>query len=265
MDREGIFLSTDRIVTYPNATLSIMYFLYGFYVLLFSICVHLLRRRSSEKTYHTLYMAWITLLFVVATCMVVVETVILTHQAAIKFSIVENHESPLILSSIMPNDFSMIILAPPQFILPFIANGVADSMLDDSQVAGIVGGILMPIGLHHSHTGFSSEDSLAEQGSTVQMVAMILNGTVNLALTALTAGRIWWIDRQLRIALGQDIHNDGSGLIRHVISLIVESGMLYPLIIIAHLVILSTPGSLSVDLFPLTPLAAGIAPTLIIV
>ncbi|ESK87745.1 hypothetical protein Moror_11282 [Moniliophthora roreri MCA 2997] len=158
----------------------------------------------------------------------------------------------------MPNDFSMIILAPPQFILPFIANGVADSMLtisqDDSQVAGIVGGILMPIGLHHSHTGFSSEDSLAEQGSTVQMVAMILNGTVNLALTALTAGRIWWIDRQLRIALGQDIHNDG-----------VESGMLYPLIIIAHLVILSTPGSLSVDLFPLTPLAAGIAPTLIIV
>ncbi|ESK84698.1 hypothetical protein Moror_631 [Moniliophthora roreri MCA 2997] len=86
---------------------------------------------------------------------------------------------------------------------------------------------------------------------------------VNLALTLLTAGRIWWIHRQVR---AHGVHTSDKTF-STVSRLILESGSLYPLISIIGLILVNVPQPywIPIDCYPLSSLTAGIAPTLIMV
>ncbi|KAG7092856.1 hypothetical protein E1B28_009171, partial [Marasmius oreades] len=97
-------------------------------------------------------------------------------------------------------------------------------------------------------------------GEYIQVVGAIMSATFNLALTLLTGGRIWWITRCV-----------GPSRTYYVVTtmnkIILESGMLYPLTVIVHLSITNAFARVQfpIDTLPLTVLAAGIAPTLIVV
>ncbi|KAF5366523.1 hypothetical protein D9758_008925 [Tetrapyrgos nigripes] len=78
-----------------------------------------------------------------------------------------------------------------------------------------------------------------------------------------TAGRIWWIMKQLE-KMNPDAKEDMKRRYRTVIALIVESGLLYPISVIVFEIILQVV-ALSPSLYPLMTTLAGMAPTLIIV
>ncbi|KAK7038783.1 hypothetical protein VNI00_010669 [Paramarasmius palmivorus] len=89
---------------------------------------------------------------------------------------------------------------------------------------------------------------------------------LNFVLTALTAGRIWWISHKARHILSQADNQQ----YRAIIAIILESGLIYPVLQILYIITLRILdpggiGNMPVDLFPVVYQTAGIAPTLIIV
>ncbi|THU82868.1 hypothetical protein K435DRAFT_807945 [Dendrothele bispora CBS 962.96] len=86
---------------------------------------------------------------------------------------------------------------------------------------------------------------------------LILNIVLNLFLTGLIAGRVWYIRRQAQLILKDVIKEKYST----VIVVCTESGILYPLFLIIFLSLELSISSL--DFFPILVQAVGIAPTLI--
>ncbi|KAJ8088148.1 hypothetical protein PM082_013699 [Marasmius tenuissimus] len=97
--------------------------------------------------------------------------------------------------------------------------------------------------------------ALVDKGETIAAISLVISASFNLALTLLAAGRIWWMTRILNPSKTRTV--------RTINKIILESGMLYPLVMIAHLAIANA--NLPLDTFPLIALAAGITPPLIIV
>ncbi|KAF9259789.1 hypothetical protein L218DRAFT_633526 [Marasmius fiardii PR-910] len=111
-------------------------------------------------------------------------------------------------------------------------------------------------------TRIASSRVLFEDGQTITAVGLIMSALFHLVFTLLTAGRIWWISRTVqRSKAGWSLNQKH----RTVIRIILESGILYPLVMIVHLSITNGFHQVPFDTLPLTVLAAGIAPTLIIV
>ncbi|KAK1223419.1 hypothetical protein PQX77_013701 [Marasmius sp. AFHP31] len=126
----------------------------------------------------------------------------------------------------------------------------------------ITSAIMMVIGTRDS--SIESNLELALHGVDVQYVSQIMSAVVNFLVTVLTAGRIWWIIR--RTSNTVRVESSASRTISSVVRIMVESGMIYPLANIVDLAIVNTLSYLQpVDLAPIMVLAAGIAPTLIVV
>ncbi|KAF9254021.1 hypothetical protein L218DRAFT_887305, partial [Marasmius fiardii PR-910] len=64
----------------------------GFYIALFALCMHLLRR--SEMRYHIFYTSSIAFLFVVSTIMVIVEAMGTLHTSVARFAAVKTQDFP---------------------------------------------------------------------------------------------------------------------------------------------------------------------------
>ncbi|KAG7092829.1 hypothetical protein E1B28_009144 [Marasmius oreades] len=108
-------------------------------------------------------------------------------------------------------------------------------------------------------TRMESNVTLVDKGAYILAIGMIISAASNLALTLLAAGRIWWIARGVR--------SSKTHVLTAVNKIILESGMLYPLTMIVHLSITNAfpDYQIPLDTLNLVVLAAGIAPTLIIV
>ncbi|KAK7452724.1 hypothetical protein VKT23_012125 [Stygiomarasmius scandens] len=95
---------------------------------------------------------------------------------------------------------------------------------------------------------------------------MAINAFSNVLLTSLIGGRIWWIMREVD-KIGSK-HRSGALMSKKhyltTIALVLESGLLYPLIVIIFEIVTNT-AAVSPSLYPLMTLVAGIAPTLIFV
>ncbi|KAJ6616631.1 hypothetical protein B0H10DRAFT_1378588 [Mycena sp. CBHHK59/15] len=90
-----------------------------------------------------------------------------------------------------------------------------------------------------------------------------LSLATNVLVTSLSAGRIWWISRRSRAYLNTEVRK------RYItsISVLVESGMIYPLSVLAYLILGAIPDASIVQepLFQMIAQIVGIVPTLIIV
>ncbi|THU81698.1 hypothetical protein K435DRAFT_469393 [Dendrothele bispora CBS 962.96] len=88
---------------------------------------------------------------------------------------------------------------------------------------------------------------------------LALNIVFNLLLTALIAGRVWYIRRQAELILGDPIKQKYNT----AIVVCIESGILYPICLVLFLSLQLNISS--VDFFPILVQVVGIAPTLITV
>ncbi|KAJ8088154.1 hypothetical protein PM082_013705 [Marasmius tenuissimus] len=223
----------------------------GFYVLLFGLCVYVLQRSGIHR--RKVYMAWASILFSLSTSMVVVETLSQLHQSSLIYLSVkaDNHQGidevehnktidvRYIFSSIL------LILANRRFnARQSLSNGI--TVIAPSQVVSAMGAVVFAIGCRD--TEIEPNWALFNKSRILVTTGLAISAAFNLALTLLTAGRIWWITRTLNPSKTRPF--------KTINKIILESGMLYPLVAILNLCVFNFMPNPPFETFPLVVLAA---------
>ncbi|KAF9066447.1 hypothetical protein BDP27DRAFT_1011583 [Rhodocollybia butyracea] len=105
----------------------------------------------------------------------------------------------------------------------------------------------------------SGENASLQTASAISFSFLIVNLLTNLILTGLIAGRIWWISKETRRALGgADDKRIGS-----IATMVLESGLLYPVALAIGLALKLT--ETVTEVHPILTIIVGMAPTLIMV
>ncbi|KAG7091626.1 hypothetical protein E1B28_010645 [Marasmius oreades] len=278
------WFTNEVMIVQPVVSLTVTWFVYGFYIGLFIVTLHNLYKHHPAN--HKLYLTWTILLFFLCTLNNIIETWYRVRQA-IKIYTGEHTKDYPPLLSYAQHDTIKTIQRGFLMILPIIANLTAETMLihrcylvwfKNKWVAttliflslalntvGLAGCIMFTKGF--SNTSINPKNvNLLLKGNSINNGYLIANAVFNGLLTALTAGRIYLISREARKHLDAKLHST----YRTVVAIIIESGLLYPASLIIYIVILlkldpDNQSLLPVDLSPLFMQAAGIAPTLIIV
>ncbi|KAK1231599.1 hypothetical protein PQX77_005277 [Marasmius sp. AFHP31] len=235
--------AVEEVITLPIATVLVMCIVYGFYALLFGLCIYVLRRGESHC--RNPYITCTSFLFLLSTFTVIVETMRLQHESNAKYLSVKdrltgNHDSRY--------DKTTADLYTLRSVLLVLSNIVADSLL-----------------IHRCYVIWGSKKRIA---LPLVLVSCAPNVVSTIGLVVMTAGyKDSKAGRLAKYALGDILAT--SGLVASVsfnmaLTLLTESGMLYPLVMILHFIIVNC-SSMPLDTFPLLILAAGIAPTLVIV
>ncbi|KAJ8088159.1 hypothetical protein PM082_013710 [Marasmius tenuissimus] len=272
-DEYSSLLEVGYVIVFPIVTIMVMCIVYGFYVLLFGLCIYVLQRSGIHR--RKVYIAWASILFSLSTSMVVVETLFELHQSSLIYLSVkaDNYQGIHEVEHNKTMDARYIFSS----ILLILANAVADSMLIHRcyvtwgskkrvavplvflscaiTVVSAMGTVVFAIGCRD--TEIEPNWALFNKSRILVTTGFAISAAFNLALTLLTAGRIWWITRTLNPSKTRPF--------RTINKIILESGMLYPLVAILNLCVFNFMPNPPFETLPLVVLAAGIAPTLIIV
>ncbi|KIK53076.1 hypothetical protein GYMLUDRAFT_250663 [Collybiopsis luxurians FD-317 M1] len=90
-----------------------------------------------------------------------------------------------------------------------------------------------------------------------------INLLTNLTLTGLIAARLWWSSRSMQKYLGYD--SPHGRRTNNIVAMVLESGSIYPVALIACIIVLQLNKPFSVPVESVLTIIVGIAPTLIIV
>ncbi|KAG7092866.1 hypothetical protein E1B28_009179 [Marasmius oreades] len=270
-------LTTQFVILYPIASTLLTAFFYGLYVPIFGISIYLLGQ--GDFTARKLYMTCTILLFLISTCTVVVEVVGLIDGAMRQFTAVQTRDYMPYIRYLIHNDGKTATISILYFI-PFLANIVSETMLIHrcyiiwghskrvgipliifsllGSVLGLFGGILAALAL--------SENSVdkASLSEGILLIGAIVSTFLNMIVTALTAGRIWWVDRESKTFRGSLPDKK----LQYAARIVTESGLIYPLMMTLNLIVVNSTGEDSpppLDIYPSVVCAAGIAPSLIII
>ncbi|KAK1228337.1 hypothetical protein PQX77_008621 [Marasmius sp. AFHP31] len=282
-DRLKPWFTTEVMIIQPIVSLTVTWFVYGFYIALFLAALKNLYKYRREN--QALYITWTTLLFLLCTLDNVVETWYRVRQA-IKIYTGEHTKDYASLQVYAKHDLVKTIQRGFLMMLPVLSNLVAESMLIHRcylvwfgnkwvgislvvmsillNAVGLSGCVMFTIGFRD--TQYEGNISLLLKGNSINNGYLIANGVFNTILTALTAGRIYMITHEAEKLLQYRTNR----VRKTVVAVIIESGLIYPTSLIIYLVILlrldpNNQSLLPVDLSPVFMQAAGIAPTLIIV
>ncbi|ESK86786.1 hypothetical protein Moror_15148 [Moniliophthora roreri MCA 2997] len=264
--------------------LTVMLYVYGIYTVLFIISLRILVRRPYRPN-RALYLFFIIALFTLTSALNIVETFAYARQATLEFTFMKNQDWASFLAYLQHNSVGTIILGF-EMALPLCLVFTADLMLlhrcyviwGSSKrilfpmifvmlslaICDIVATVLSVIGINNYADPVNQR--LYIQGSIIDEGFWWANMGVNIILTLLTAGRIWWISHEARKYMGPAIKTKYNT----IVAIILESGIIYPILLTAATLIdkLADPdrsGSAPVSLWIVTYQVAGIAPTLIII
>ncbi|ESK87507.1 hypothetical protein Moror_2057 [Moniliophthora roreri MCA 2997] len=278
------FDSAAIILVKPMANLTVMFYVYGIYTVLFIISLHILIYRQHRPN-RVLYMFFTIVLFTLTSALIVVKTFGYAYQATLMFTFTKNQDWASFLAY-LHHDNAITIMTGFEQILPLCLVTMVDLMLlhrcyviwGSSKwivfpfifmmlslaICEIVASAFTVIGI--SNTADLAKVQLYLQGNTIDTAFWLAEMGVNMTLTLLTAGRIWWISREARKHMGPAIETKYNT----IIAIILESGILYPIFLTASVIyILLLSDDLTVlvpfDLLPVSYQIAGIAPTLIII
>ncbi|PPQ75571.1 hypothetical protein CVT26_012376 [Gymnopilus dilepis] len=216
-------------------------FLYGLYVILFCICLYVLLRRNRRL--HGVLLASAVLMFAIAT-------------ADIAYTYF------IFFRKLLRGGLSFTDVRPKYWL--YVTNNVlADSLLLyrcfvvwEHRKRVVAGPIILLLGA--TACGYLFEGSSSKMFNN-SYIYLVMTFALNAILTALTAGRIWWLARKARVILG-------AGLIERynaTITILIESGCLYSLYMILDLAVRNTRVVNTIIDAGLIQ-AVGIMPTLII-
>ncbi|KAG7098091.1 hypothetical protein E1B28_000065 [Marasmius oreades] len=277
------FLSTRQIIVHPISTLSAMFLVYGFYILLFGIAVRSLARQLHRPN-RKLFLCWTITLFALMTILVIIQAWSLIRQSIIDFDAAKSKDY---LPLIWYNAHDMVKVAHFTIlnVLPVLQNFITDTMLihrcyviwNSRQQIGIplilVSAVINAIGLASTIMGavagsnmdVDSNVRIYQIGNNINSGYFLANMSFNGFLTLLTAGRIWYVTHEARSIIGGNV----SKRYKTIVAIILESGILYPSVQLVQTIINyaydpDAQGSIPFDISPLCVQAAGIAPTLII-
>ncbi|KAF5346012.1 hypothetical protein D9758_013880 [Tetrapyrgos nigripes] len=248
------------------------YLLYGLYLALFGTAIFVLRqRRRPEYRMHLISM-WF--LFSLGTLGIIIDSVnrALSLSVALDPSFIEGLNNGDLDDRRAKNQF---VLNAVILMIYVIANVIADLLLIYRLYAiwdmkrsviyfpctvTIVNSLFALAALSYWLTLPGKMMSL--ESSSLRIIATVylsMNALINVLVTGLIAGRIWWIARQAHQILGIKTRQR----YRTVIAIVLESGIFYPISLIVCSVSLFV--LLPATLHPLLIQIVGIVPTLIIV
>ncbi|KAF5346919.1 hypothetical protein D9758_010097 [Tetrapyrgos nigripes] len=299
-------LTTDTVIVNPVATLSTLYFIYGFYVLLFIIYLYLFlqhRRRQRDidsgngASGNLLYFPGVVALFVVSTCFVVFETQSSVRAGTIFFEAVKSGDTTE-FAKYVTNDRLKTADGFIEGFLKIAAIAIADIMLThrlyvlwDSRMVAIPlftlilllsGNVVFHLSSSCSPLQIASTSMIAYgsiDSSDHKKFAVINDGIeldnafwigeacLNGIITVLTAGRIWYLSKDIRSTMGSKFRKRYSALAAMIApDSSGKSGLILPVSIVAFVIIRKVDipvNPLQID--SLLPLLAAIAPTSILV
>uniref|UniRef100_A0A0W0GBN6 Integral membrane protein n=1 Tax=Moniliophthora roreri TaxID=221103 RepID=A0A0W0GBN6_MONRR len=259
------FDSTAFILVKPMASLTVMFYVYGIYTVLFIISLHILVHQQNRPN-RVLYMFFTIVLFTLTSAYIVAKTFSYAYQATLLFTFTMNQDWASFLAYSY-HDNAMTITSGFTQILPLCLVTVVDLMLlhrcyviwGSSKwiafpfifmilsltICEIVASVFEVIGI--SNTADLARWQLYLQANTIDTAFWLAEMGVNIILTLLTAGRICTI-----------------------VAIILESGILYPIFLTTTVVysLLADPDATASTAFSfqvVTFQLAGIAPTLIII
>uniref|UniRef100_A0A0W0FZV2 Uncharacterized protein n=1 Tax=Moniliophthora roreri TaxID=221103 RepID=A0A0W0FZV2_MONRR len=278
------FDSITTILVQPMANLTVMLYVYGIYTVLFIISLHILIHKK-ERPNKALYMFFTIVLFTLTSAMNIVETFLYARQATLEFTFTKNQDWASWLAYLRQDNVKTITIGF-QMVLPLCLVIMVDLMLlhrcyviwgsskwiafpiifiiISLAICQIVASIFATIGI--SNFADPAKVQLYLQGGTIDQAFWLANMGVNITLTLLTAGRIWWISHEARKHMGPAIRTKYN----MIVAIILESGIIYPIFLTANTIneALTNPDGTGLSPFSIwvvTYQVAGIAPTLIII
>uniref|UniRef100_A0A0W0G2V6 Uncharacterized protein n=1 Tax=Moniliophthora roreri TaxID=221103 RepID=A0A0W0G2V6_MONRR len=278
------FTSITNILVKPMASLTVMFYVYGIYTVLFIISLHILICRQDRPN-RVLYMFFTIALFTLTSAFIIMETFGAAYEATLLFTFTKNQNWASLLAYLYHDNTKTIGIGFQQ-VLALCLVTMADLMLFHRcymiwgsskwiafpltfvilslAICEIVAVAFAVIGI--SNTANPAKVQLFLLGNTIDTAFWLADMGVNVILTLLTAGRIWWISREARKHMGPAIKTKYNT----IVAIILESGILYPIFLTTGIIyiILIDPGSSGSIPFQLafvTYQVAGIAPTLIII
>ncbi|KAF9562094.1 hypothetical protein CPC08DRAFT_592671, partial [Agrocybe pediades] len=240
--------STAFPVTLPPYLGAVIFeiFLYGLYTILFLICLYvLLRKARNGKKLHWILLVSAIVMFGLAS-------------ADIGYTLY------LLFGGLLMKGQLGFKELRPKYWLYVTNNVIADSLLlyrcyvvwEFSKLVIVGPLILLVAGAVCGYVFEGSSSSLFDKA----FVYLIMTFILNVVLTGLTAGRIWWLARKARSVLG-------TGLLQRynaTITILIESGLVYSVYIILNLA-MNKAAIANVILDAGLIQVVGIMPTLIIV
>ncbi|KAJ8088113.1 hypothetical protein PM082_013664 [Marasmius tenuissimus] len=275
------------VIGFPTATLTIMYYFHGLYTVLAMACVYLLHRNRSENK--RFYIGCSSALFVICTLMVINTTIQRTRESSVMFSAVEAHDFKSLQQYAFEDrlKFGYYI---PGFLLPGLANAVAEAMLihrcymvwGHSKVVAsplaffsVMGTILyiitaILVSLCLRDVDIESKLRLSVLAGQFDFAGAVTSTIVNVTVAGLTAWKIWRMTEMSRTMQPRQGTGKGSkNKFSNVIRIILESAALYPLMASVQLALLNgfkDNGQLApFDLSPVVVISAGISSSMALV
>ncbi|ESK87377.1 hypothetical protein Moror_11685 [Moniliophthora roreri MCA 2997] len=278
------FNTITTILVQPMANLTVMLYVYGIYTVLFVISLQILICQQDRPN-RRLYIFFTTVLFTLNSLHNIVQILIVARQATLEFTFTKNQDWASFWAYLKHDDVKTI-MAGFEITLPLCLVITTDLMLlhrcyviwgSSKWIAFPLIFVILSLAICEtvsiafivigaSDTTDPAKRRLYFQGNIIDSAFWLANMAVNMILTLLTAGRIWWISREARKHLGPAIKTKYNT----IVAIILESGILYAIFLTTTVVyeLLADPevhGLAPFSFFVIVYQVAGIAPTLIII
>ncbi|KAI3613634.1 hypothetical protein WG66_013671 [Moniliophthora roreri] len=274
--------AVQNAVTIPLSRFAVIFFFYGSYCVLFGTSVYVLLKRKRPDL--ILHLGPIALLFVLATLGMLCNVVALGRDMARSLP-------TLAQGQINSDSVSARLILAHQF---FYISSKAFSILNDysgtvgelvllyrvyviwkSKLVTVIPSIFIMADLGVGLAGTFIPRGTSESKTNIilfRIVFMVLNLVTNVMLTMLIAGKICQIGRNAFKVLGPDV----SKRYKKIVSIIFESGVMYPLSLLLFLILearamsaegisAGTTNPPSRIVYEMLPFVVAIAPTLVLV
>ncbi|KAI3599206.1 hypothetical protein WG66_013425 [Moniliophthora roreri] len=271
------YLTASICVVNTITSLSAMFFVYGLYTALFIFYIRILCDSRGRNQTKTLYFWPTIVLFFLATLVVIGETIYRSIYMYITFKALQTKHFEALITFLrhdprkttgiaFTNICAVLLNAVADYILihrcyviwgfrkrisiPLITASIA------ANVVGMVGSSMMVAGIRN--TADRENEELYSLGNDLIGIQLLMSVIVNMLITTLTAGRIWWMQREVHV---------GEAIYKSISRIIMESGLIYPIFTLVHLVTIHVMSlrDIPFDFSCISFQAAGIAPTLITV
>ncbi|ESK88157.1 hypothetical protein Moror_5556 [Moniliophthora roreri MCA 2997] len=264
--------AVQNAVTIPLSRFAVIFFFYGSYCVLFGTSVYVLLKRKRPDL--ILHLGPIALLFVLATLGMLCNVVALGRDLARSLP-------TLAQGQINSDSVSAQFLLAHQFFY-ISSNTVGELVLLyrvyviwKSKLVTVIPSIFIMADLGVGLAGTFIPRGTSESKTNIilfRVVFMVLNLVTNVMLTMLIAGKICQIGRNAFKVLGPDV----SKRYKKIVSIIFESGVMYPLSLLLFLILearamsaegisAGTTNPPSRIVYEMLPFVVAIAPTLVLV
>ncbi|ESK91673.1 hypothetical protein Moror_10719 [Moniliophthora roreri MCA 2997] len=266
-------LTASTSVIMPISSLSVMYFVYGLYTTLFISYIRTLRWHSKRTEPKSSYLLPTIILFILTTLVNIGQTIyqslyLYTTFNAIKTKNFEplnrNHPrktlcfaSTAICAVLLNVTVDYILIhrcwviwgSRKRIVLPLAATSIG------TNVVGMVGSIVI---FTEYRSAVINRENPANLGHVLYGGHLAMSVIVNISITTLTAGRIWWMCRQ---------SHGNERFYKSVLGIVIESGLIYPISTLVHVIIRQAISyrDIPFEFSCISYQTAGIAPTLIAV